>query len=110
MKTCEWCGIEFDPDEAEDMFIDEFPQLSYRNLTKCLCGNCAITAIEDQDDDVYIEECESCGARFDLFEACREFESEFSGDLLDQWDDGILCAECAIRKVEEKIEEQERYS
>ena len=99
MAVCEWCGVEFDSCEAADTFEME-TMLSYNNLRKCLCGDCAIEAIEDLVDGVYYETCEKCGKTFDLITESAEFDSHFSEangvGLRDLWDYHILCCDCAL--------------
>ena len=106
MAICEWCGKKFDPSEAEDEFEIECGTLSYAHLRKRLCGSCAIQAINDQTDGVYFETCEACGKTFDLAEARGKFDSHFGWcngtNLMDYWDDKILCYECAIDSIEEE--------
>ncbi len=48
-------------------------------------------------------ECERCGAIFVLGDAIAIFEDHFNGDLTyqDFWE--ILCGECAINDIENKI-------
>lgn len=112
MKKCEWCDNLFDPDEAEYYFENETYNLSYSNVEKCLCGECAVKAIDDKVDGVYFETCENCGRKFDMIEDEWKFENHFSwdsgADLRDNWDEQILCADCAIEKVEMEIEEERR--
>ena len=105
MKKCEWCGNEFDLEEAEDIFDAEIFTLSYDNFKKCLCGNCAVQAIEDKVDRVYFETCEKCGKKFDLFENETEFAEQFDWsngiELRDCWGKMILCAECALEEIDQ---------
>ena len=104
MAVCEWCGAEFDRDDAETMFSIE-TSLNYDNFRICLCGDCAVEAIEDQVDGVYFETCESCGKVFDLFEDSLAFSNQFPDyngtDLRDHWDEEgkILCCDCALDAV-----------
>jgi len=99
MAKCEWCGEKFDRVEAEEIFEDEF-SLDYSNIKKCLCGACAIQAIEDLVDDVYFEKCDSCGKVFDLIEEESDFEQVVSGTTLrDYWGSSILCKECALKEI-----------
>ena len=110
MARCEWCGEKFDPTEAEEQFEDETYMLTYSNLRVTLCGKCAVEAINDKADGVYFETCEKCGKTFDLIEEQSEYDSRFSDcngtDLSDHWDNGILCADCAIEALQE---EQAKY-
>ena len=94
MAICDWCGVEFDESEAESTFFDEC-RLEYGNLTKCLCGNCAVQAIEDLVDGVYYETCDKCGKRFDLIEEEAEFENQVNGTSLRDFS-SVLCCDCAL--------------
>lgn len=102
MAVCEWCSATFDRDDAETTFSIE-TSLNYDNLRTCLCGDCAVEAIEDEVDGVYFETCERCGKVFDLFEDSLTFSQNFSdcsGTVLrDHWDHEILCCNCAIDDV-----------
>lgn len=104
MRKCESCGKRFDPEDAEDYFIEETFLLSYDNLKKCLCGECAVKALEDKEDGIYYETCECCGKVFDLVFDEEEFASHFSWcngtSLRDYWDDKIRCADCALMAAE----------
>ncbi len=103
MAVCEQCGkeIDFDFDRAE---FESETNLCYDNLRKCLCGECAVQAIDDEEDGVYFETCEKCGKTFDLIEAIGQFDEYFhwcgGTTLRDHWDSEILCADCAIDDVE----------
>lgn len=98
MAKCEYCGAKFDPDEAEDIFESEHPYLLYENIAKCLCGECASKAIEDEEDGVYFETCEECGDRFDYILENAKFYSWTGESLLDATGGNILCASCAEAK------------
>ena len=51
-KICEYCGKEFDVEEAhEDFEAETLKNCNY--LTKCLCAECAIEAINAMDNGVY---------------------------------------------------------
>ena len=105
MRTCKWCGKKFDVEEAEMDFNAEFSHLSYDNFKKCLCGDCAIRAIEDEEYGVYFEQCEECGRTFDYIKDDDTFKSNFDEDsgksLTDYWGDKILCCDCALKIVED---------
>ncbi|MBR6357644.1 MAG: hypothetical protein IKR99_05755 [Lachnospiraceae bacterium] len=112
MKVCEWCGATFDPEEAEEYFDDNTFGLSYGNVKKCLCGECAVQAINDCVDGVYFETCEKCGQEFDLIIDEGEYASHFgfgSATLRDSWQEHyqILCADCAYKVWEEEHNEFE---
>lgn len=103
MLICEWCNKEIDMDFDCAEFESE-TNLCYQNLRKCLCGECATQAIEDEVDGVYFEVCERCNKTFDYIEEMGKFDSYFqwsNGTVLrDHWDQEILCADCAIDDVE----------
>lgn len=105
MAICEWCGKEFDLQDAEDEFESGTFKLAYSNVRKCLCGSCSVEAIEDEVDGVYFETCEECGKEFDLAEESGEFDSNFSWEngtsLRDYWDEKILCCDCALKVAEQ---------
>ena len=104
MIKCEWCDKLFDPIEADEYFTKETYLLSYDNIQKCLCGECAVKVIEDKVDGIYFETCEKCGRTFDLIEDECTFNSNFSWfngtSLRDYWDKQILCADCALAAFE----------
>lgn len=101
MPICEFCGKEFDEEFASTEFLIE-TQLWYENLTKCLCDECAIKAVDDEPiEDVYFDECERCGKRFDMVKEDLEFISTASrthsdvGTIRYECDE-MLCSECAL--------------
>ena len=100
---CEVCGKEFTFEDAEDEFNSEMFDLIYENITKCLCGSCAIDAIRDEVDGIYFETCEECGKHFDYIEESGNFSSNFSWcsgtTLKDYWDGGVVCCDCAMKKI-----------
>ncbi len=104
MAKCEWCGKKFDPEVAEDEFEFETYFYRYENIRPCLCGECAIKAIENKDSEVYYETCDSCGKEFDVFEDELRFNNHFPNDCMDDyrdiWDKLTYCADCAIEKAE----------
>lgn len=103
MPKCEWCGQRYNKEEAESIFSMETFRLSYSNIRRNLCGECAVQAIEDEVDGVYFETCEECRKEFDLIEESNEFDNNFSWangtSLRDYWDDKIICCDCALKKV-----------
>lgn len=115
MPKCEWCGKSFDLEDAELEFDSETGILSYSNIKKCLCGACAIEAIEMDVDGVYFETCEKCGKTFDLIIDKSNYSNHLSWDngtnIYDQWNDEILCADCAIEAYynSQGSEEYEEY-
>ena len=104
MAKCEWCGNNFNRQEAEYEFDSETFGLSYGNIRKCLCGTCSVDVIKDEVDGIYFESCEDCGTEFDLIEEQGKFSSNFSWEsgagLRDYWKDKILCCDCAIKIAE----------
>jgi len=100
MPRCDWCGEKFDKEYADDFFSSETFTFSYSSFRKCLCGSCAVKAIEDEVDGVYFETCEECGKEFDPFDDNSEFRRHFNWydtmDLWEFWKDKILCGDCAV--------------
>ena len=97
---CEHCGKEFDEDDAQEIF-EGTTLKRYDYLIKTLCGECAVQAIDDKEDGVYLELCENCGARFDPFIDEMEFQRQTG-------DDGVeidmfgkyLCLNCSLEEYE----------
>lgn len=101
MPVCEWCGEEFEESEAEIEFSFEMGILSYENVRKCLCGNCAAQAITDGAEGVYFETCEKCGKSFDFIVDQTEFYKVVGGiELQDCWNEQILCCNCALETLD----------
>ena len=94
---CQRCGNSFDADDAWSDFSAECFMLNYDNISERLCAECAIKAIEDEENDIYFETCECCGRRFDFIEENCHFTLEHGIDLRDIWqrDGRILCKDCA---------------
>ena len=111
MPKCEWCGKSFDSEEAADYFESEMGILTYSNVKKCLCGECAVQAINDLDDGVYFETCENCGLTFDVMEHKGIYADHFpwynGTNLYDEWGEKILCAYCAIDASDSRAAEDE---
>ena len=105
MEECERCGKMFDKEVDSDSFDIEFGYLLYEHFRPCLCEKCAIQAIEDGEDGVYFETCQKCGCEFDLALEEARFREHFpwfnGTELTDRWDNGIMCADCAIEEIEE---------
>lgn len=105
MPICENCNNRFNRCEAEEFFQIEKPLLSYQNVRKRLCGECAVNTIDNREEDVYFETCEKCGKEFDLITEETEFENHFpwynGTSLLDHWDDKIQCTDCALEELDE---------
>lgn len=95
-KICDCCGKEFDVQDARDVFQMETLK-NYDFLTKTLCAECAIEAIEDMDDGIYYEVCENCGSRFDSFADEIELRRQTgdSGAEIDMFGK-YLCFNCAL--------------
>lgn len=101
-KVCDFCGNEFDEDEARDEFEAETLG-NYDYLTKCLCAECAIDVINSCDGDSYYEICENCGSKFDPFDA--EFELQrITGDDGAEIDmfEKYLCLDCSLIEYEKE--------
>jgi len=99
MAVCEFCQNRFDEGEARVEFERRAWRLRYAKLRKCLCGNCAVRAIERQTEGVYFETCAKCGRSFDFAVDDQAFERSFRLDhhktLRDCWTGGPLCCDCA---------------
>ncbi len=101
MSKCDFCKADFSRYQAQDTFELEFlnEYLVYRNLSKCLCGSCAIKGIKRAELDIYYEECDSCGKRFDLMLDIIKFSKlpflPEGYELRDFWEPSILCYDCA---------------
>ncbi len=95
-KICEYCGKEFDEEFDSDTFEMETSK-RYDYLTKSLCAECAIEAIEDQDDGIYYDVCENCGSQFNPFEAEIELQRRTGDDgaEIDMFG-RCLCLDCAL--------------
>lgn len=103
MAKCEWCGAIFDTTEAEYFFESEEPGLSYKRFRTCLCGKCAVEAIETSVDGVYFEICEKCGKTFDLIEdegTFNSYQGYIGAELRDFWNGQNICADCAMEANE----------
>lgn len=101
-KTCDYCGKQFDEDYARDEFEMTCPK-NYDYLTKSLCAECAISAIDDEDNGIYLELCEKCGTRFDPFvdeqELCNRTGDD--GATIDMFDK-YLCLNCSLDEYADK--------
>lgn len=100
-KICDYCGKEFDEQDARDIFEAEIPK-NYDYLTKSLCAECAIEAIDDMDDGIYYEVCDNCGSRFDPFAAERELQRQ-TGDYGAEIDN--LCLDCSLDEYKNRNDE-----
>ncbi len=103
-KICDYCGKEFEEQDARNDFEMETLK-NYDYLTKNLCAECAIEAINDMDVGIYYEECENCGSRFDPFATELELRRQ-TGDYgaeIDMF--GNLCLDCLLdeyRKINDE--------
>lgn len=117
MAKCEWCGVRFNKSDAEEIFDSEayFWYFDYKKIRPCLCGECAVKAVFDEDDEgIYFDTCDECRKEFDLKEeetAFRLFADKYGGSatLRDYWDDRILCADCAAQVFYNDITEDSDY-
>ena len=113
MAICDRCGCEFDEDEAREQFDDEFESgdFDYDNFDKDVCGDCAIEIINNDEEGYYFETCEECGCRFDFCEEELKFNNAHGygngTDIRDFWDDGPLCADCALEAEEDQTEDED---
>ena len=106
-KVCEYCGKEFDVGEACDEFEMETLK-RYDYLTKCLCAECAIEAINDRDSGIYCEVCENCGSRFDPFVDELEFERQTGDSGVEIGMFGkSLCLDCSLDEYRNRFEDDE---
>ena len=97
-EICENCGKGFDEERAREDFEMETLK-NYDYLTKCLCAECAIEAINDMVDGIYYEVCESCGSKFDPFEDERKLQQQTGDDgaTIDMFDK-YLCLDCSLNE------------
>ena len=98
---CKWCGKSFNREEADEEFTIECSGYSYENFQVYLCADCAIEAVKDRVDGVYLETCEECGVSFDPFDTPWNRTLE---DIRDYWTDRILCWECIETELENEGE------
>lgn len=100
-RICEYCGKDFDEDEARDEFECETLK-SYDYLTKSLCAECAIEAVHDMVDGIYLEVCEKCGTKFDPFADELELQ-RITGDDGAEIDmfGKYLCLDCSLNEYNE---------
>lgn len=112
-KICDYCGKEFDEQDAREEFEATIPK-NYDHLTKCLCADCAIEAIDDMDYGIYYEICENCGCRFDPVADEYELRRQTGNDGVEIDMFGDLCLDCALdeyrNRSEEDDDESERLS
>lgn len=105
---CSRCGELIDKETEADYFDSE-TLLNYDNIRGHLCADCAIEALEAKESGVYFETCEKCGKVFDLADAESEYDSHFSVfsgvSLRDNWEEYILCSDCALMEDELRDED-----
>ena len=110
MSKCDFCNKDFSINSARNDFELEFisESLIYSNLSKCLCGRCAIEGINRYEQDIYYEKCESCGKKFDLMLDTTKFSKlptlPTGYELRDFWDASILCCDCTIEMLQDVFE------
>ena len=68
--------------------------LSYYNFNIDLCASCADEAIDNEVEDVYYEDCEKCGKKFDLIRVRPEIDATYGDDAYDMLGN-YLCKDCA---------------
>jgi len=99
---CEFCGRSYKASEAEETFALEVSLILYSNMKKNLCGDCSLEAYKDQVDGIFYETCEECGKEFDFIEDRGRYDSSFPAyhglSLDDEWEERILCCNCALDK------------
>lgn len=103
-SICENCGKEFEEEDAREEFESETGKC-FEYLTKCLCAECAIEAIDAEEDGVYLEVCDNCGKRFDPFLAEADMQRE-TGDLgaeINMF--GNLCLDCFMDEYQKFCDE-----
>ena len=109
MTVCEKCGKQFEEWDAETEFENgvssSFP-VSYDQLGKCLCGDCAIEEFENGN---YYETCECCGKQFNPDSEQFGFSNQVSHKVIDadMYEFGIHCADCAAIKLLDSLEDEE---
>lgn len=113
-KICDYCGNEFDEEDARDVFEMETLK-TYDYLTKNLCAECAIEAIDDMDNGIYYEVCENCGSQFDPFEDELELQRRTGNDGAEINMFGkYLCLDCSLdeymNRNDDEVDESERLS
>lgn len=108
METCEWCGKKFNRMDASEEFVEAVCMLSYDNIHRCLCGSCAVEAIESQVEGIYFETCEECGEEFDYITENSKFIVLYGdSDLMDAGNGKILCFSCASERYEKDLYESD---
>lgn len=92
---CERCGKEFDYDDAEDLFCLEHPGFNFDHFYIRLCGECAIKAVDEEEHEIYYEDCSRCGKRFDYFAVQDRYNANHYYGLQYSDLDDVYCGECA---------------
>lgn len=108
-RICDYCGKEFDEQDAREVFEIETMK-NYNYLTKSLCAECAIEAIDDMVDGIYYEECENCHSRFDPFADEIELQQQTgdSGAEIDMFG-RYLCLNCSLAEYMDMNENEDEY-
>lgn len=109
MSVCEKCGKTFDKDEAEYEFengVNSSFSVSYYQLGRCLCGECAIEEFENGN---YYEICECCGKQFNPESEQFDFERQVSHKVIDadMYEFGMHCADCASTKLLDSLADED---
>lgn len=103
-KICDYCGKEFDEQDARDDFVMATLK-NYDYLTKVLCAECAIEAINDMDDGIYFEVCDKCGSQFNPFADELELQRQTGDDGAEIDMFGNLCLDCALDEYRSRDDE-----
>lgn len=100
MAICEECGKEFNEFDVDDLFQENtyktVSSISYYQLGRCLCEDCAAAAYANGE---YFEECDKCGKRFYPEDESERFKKaiDFRIEDAEMYVNGkILCADCAL--------------
>ena len=93
MKKCKRCGKLYDPSEEADIFMMECA-LDYNGVTEDICADCASKALDDYEEDVYLETCSKCGCKYDPVKAESTFTDRFPNSSNSVYS-LTMCADCA---------------
>ena len=108
--TCNRCEKRFSEEEAEYEFSLEYPLKNYANFNQCLCGECAIAIISEEESGVYMETCENCSCEFDWFEEDSTYRSHTRLDIGLEDLSKILCSDCALELESEDYPSEDENS
>lgn len=101
MAKCCMCGSKYNPEEARDIFEDEYGLHDYGNFIRPLCGDCAKSVFSDLIDGYYKETCECCGKEYDPFIENSKFGMHVDG--IDLEDVSLtICCDCALDRLDEQ--------